>query len=276
MPWVQMDELAAEIRAGPRPIAVLAGAGLSRSAGVSTGQELLRRIARDRGEDPGPDPLAWYLGATGRFPDYFGMMQGDATTDSASAPTPDRLPGERYEQRAPTAAHRALAQLVAAGWVGPILTTNLDRLLELALGQAGQRVEAAFDLEAMARITLEEPVLIKLHGDYRDISIRHTAPLHSYHPVVDALLDRVLARFDLLVCGWSASWDVPLSQALRRTTIRRVLWLQCGPPSRAAQQIFAIRSPSVASVAGSDVGLTALGRRLLEAPGRRTPGFRPR
>jgi hypothetical protein len=287
MRTVRIEALAAEIRAGPRPIAVLAGAGVSRSAGVQTGQDLIGRLARRRGANPGRDPVAWYLTATGGFPDYFGMVQDSGTVrdrgtvrDSGTvrdpggvrnpggvrdAPASEALPGELYERPAPAPAHQAIARLVAAGWAGPILTTNLDRLLELALGRAGLSVEAAFDLDAMARVKLDEPVLIKVHGDYRNIGIRHTARApHTYHPVIDTLLDRVFAGFDLLVCGWSASWDLPLGDALRRTTGRRVFWLQCGPPSHAAERIFEIRKPSIASVTSSDAGLTALSTILLD------------
>ncbi|GAA2097424.1 SIR2 family protein [Actinomadura alba] len=271
MRTVRIDELAAEILAGPRPIAVLAGAGVSDSAGVLTGQELLRRAARERGEDPGPDPVAWYLTATGGFPDYFGMVRdGSASSEALPGEPYERsssevLPGELYERPAPTPAHRAIAELVAAGHVGPVLTTNLDRLLERALNQVGPAVPVAFDLDAMARVSLEGPALVKLHGDYRDIGIRHTArALHTYHPIIDTLLDRVFTDFDLLVCGWSASWDLPLCDALCRTTGRRVRWLQCGPPSRAARRIFEIRKPSIASVTSSDAGLTALAAILLD------------
>ncbi|MGH3392008.1 MAG: SIR2 family protein [Actinomadura sp.] len=256
MKTVRLAELAAEIRKGPRPIAVLAGAGVSDSAGVPTGQQLLGLLARERGVDPGPDPVAWYLAATGDFPDYFGMVQ--------DTPASDVLPGELYERPVPTAAHRAIARLVAAGWIGPILTTNLDRLLEQALGQAGLTVQVAFDLDAIARVSSGQPALIKLHGDYQNIGIRHTARAHTYHPVIDTLLDRVFTAFDLLVCGWSASWDVPLCDALCRATGRRVHWLQCGPASRAAQRVFAARRVSVAAVASSDAGLGALSAILLD------------
>lgn len=257
MRTVRTEELAAEIRAGPRPIAVLCGAGVSDSAGVLTGQQLLGAVARERGVDPGPDPVAWYLTATGDFPDYFGMVH--------AAPTSDALPGELYERPVPTPAHRAIARLVATGWVGTVLTTNLDRLLEQALAEAGLAVQVAFDLDAIARVPVGKPSLIKLHGDYRDIGIRHTArALHTYHPIIDTLLDRVSADLDLLVCGWSASWDVPLCDALCRTTGRRVFWLQCGPPSRAAQRVFEVRRPSIASVASSDAGLSALFASLLD------------
>jgi hypothetical protein len=211
---VRIGRLAAAIGAGPRPIAVLAGAGVSRSAGIPTGQELLARAARERGQVPADDPVPWYQTATGRFPDYFAM--------AGAEPDGDTLPPQPYRDASPGIAHRMIARLVVAGWAGPVLTTNLDPLLERALAEAGQHVPVAFDLATMAGADLSGPVLIKLHGDYRDTSIRRTAPaLHRYHPVIDALLDRVFAAFDLLVCGWSASWDLPLGEALRRAGGRR-------------------------------------------------------
>ncbi|MFC4588721.1 SIR2 family protein [Sphaerisporangium corydalis] len=269
------EKIATGIRSAARPIAVLAGAGVSQSAGVPTGQDLLESVARQRGEDPGSDPVAWYLRSVGGFPDYFGMV-GDGT---------DALPEAIFDQPAPTPAHRAIARMTAAGLVGPILTTNLDRLLEKALREQALPFELAYDLNTLTRIlnnlrpppdgperiddqsaqTVHKVVVLKLHGDYRDIGIRHTAlGDHIYHGVIDDLLDRLFAEFDLLVCGWSASWDVPLRRALRRATRGQIWWLQCGPPSAAAQSTFAARHPMVAPVTSSDEGLTTLSTLLLD------------
>ena len=254
-----IEEVATAIRSAGRPIAVLAGSGVSQSAGVPTGQDLLEGVARQRGETPGSDPVAWYLRSVGGFPDYFGMV-GDGT---------DALPEAVFDRPSPTPAHRAITRMAAAGLVGPILTTNLDRLLEHALREQGLTFDVAYDLEALARILaggLDKVFLLKLHGDYRDIGIRHTAlGEHIYHGVIDDLLDRVFANFDLLVCGWSASWDVPLRRALRRAERGRIWWLQCGPPSEAAQSIFAARHPMVAPVESSDSGMTTLSTLLLDA-----------
>jgi len=254
---VSIGRLAGAIRSGTRPIAVLAGSGVSQSAGIPTGQDLLASIARGHRDVPAGDLVAWYRNRTGTFPDYFGMAGAD--------PAGDTLPRDRYERAQPGTAHRMIARLVRAGWAGPVLTTNLDPLIERALADAGSAVPTAFDLPSMAGADLDAPVVIKLHGDYQDISIRRSArALHTYHPVVDRLLDRVLADFDLLVCGWSASWDLPLGDALCRPSDRRVHWLQCGHPSAAAQRIFRARQPAVAMMANSDAGLRALVELLLD------------
>ncbi|MEO3812105.1 SIR2 family protein [Sphaerisporangium sp. B11E5] len=248
-----IEALADGIRSSTRPVAVLAGAGTSHSAGVATGEELLRRIAAECGEDAGSDPVAWYVGRFGRFPDYFAMVQGGAGGGLS-------LPPRLFEGGGPTPAHRVLAEMAGWGMAGPFLTTNFDRLLERALAEAGVVVRAVYDIEGMAGAELETGLVVKLHGDYRDLAIRDSASaLHTYHPVVDALLDRVLSAAPLLVCGWSASWDVPLGEALLRTAGRQpTYWLQCGEPTGRALAIIAGRDALVARVSGSDAGLRAL------------------
>jgi hypothetical protein len=250
-----IEALARGLRAGPRPVAVLAGAGVSQTAGVSTGQDLLRQAAAARGQDSGADPVAWFVDTFGYFPNYFAIVQGGA----GDQPT---LPRHVFEGMAPTAAHRALAEMAAHGLLGPFLTTNFDRLLEQALTESGLTPHVARELAEMAPAPAAGPLVVKLHGDYLDLRIRDTpSRLHTYHPVVDALLDRVLSGHDLLVCGWSASWDLPLGAALIRTAgRRRTYWLQCGEPTPRAREIMAARDALVARVDGSDEGLRALAR----------------
>jgi hypothetical protein len=254
-----IEALAEGLRSGPWPVAALAGAGVSQTAGVATGEDLLRLSAAERGEDPGTDPVGWYIGAFGRFPSYFAILQD---------PNGDRLtlPRNVFEGTEPTPAHRALAAMAAQGLLGPFLTTNFDRLLEQALAEAGLTPRVAHDLAGMAGDPDRgDPTVVKLHGDYLDLRIRQTSSeLHTYHPVIDALLNRVLRGFDLLVCGWSASWDLPLGAALTRTAgERRTYWLQCGEPTARARELMAARDALVARVPGSDAGLQALAAAVL-------------
>jgi hypothetical protein len=260
-----VEELAAGIRSENRPVAILAGSGTSHSAGLPTGQELLRSIAHSIGDDAGADPVAWHLATTGAFPDYFGLI--GATSES------DALPAAYFERGSPTPAHRVIAALAGAGIAGPILTTNLDGLLEQALAAAGVAFMTASDLDSLRDVDLVGCALIKLHGDYRDASLRHASPgLHKYPPVVDAFLGRVFEAFDLLVCGWSASWDLPLGRAIEAAgSGRQVYWLQCGPATPNAQAIFSARRACVATVESSDAGLSQLAELLLGTdPG---PGY---
>ena len=58
--------LASSIYANPGRYAILLGSGISRSAGIPTGWEiildLIRKVASLQDEDCEPDPAAWYTG----------------------------------------------------------------------------------------------------------------------------------------------------------------------------------------------------------------------
>jgi hypothetical protein len=263
----------AALRAAPGRFAVLAGAGVSSSAGIVTGEDLLRGRAAALGDDPGDQPVGWYHARHGARPNYIGLL-AEAAGTSPDAP---RLPGGHFEAatvaRRPTPAHRAIAAMVATGRLAPVvLTTNFDPLLELALSGAGVRCTVAATLGSVARAVRrrgpapgDRCLLVKLHGDYRDIGIRDSsAGRDRYHPLVDRLLDWVLGDHGLLVCGWSGAWDVALCAALERTATpgAPTLWLLRGAATPEASRLIASRGAVVARVASSDAGLTGLAAAL--------------
>src|ERR1035437_2283569 len=126
--------------------AVLAGSGLSRSAGVPTGWDvvidMVRRIAKAAGEDPGADPTQWYKKKFGKEASYSDLL-------ATLGPTPAErmsLLKEYFEPteeqvsqglKVPTQAHKAIARLVARGYIKVIITTNFDRLMERAIEAEG-------------------------------------------------------------------------------------------------------------------------------------------
>jgi hypothetical protein len=261
--------LISRLRAAPPPVAVLVGSGASSPSGIITGQDLLLSIAADRGEQPGDDPVGWYIRTFGVFPNYIRMLQqaGGMVDELA-------LPCSYFETAdgrpiTPSPAHRAIAAMAAAGLAGPILTPNFDRLLEQALLDAGVRFRAAYTLRAITRAlgavshaAEDELLLVKLHGDYQDISIRDTScGFATYHPAIDALLEAVLSQFDLLVCGWSASWDIPLRRAAERwadPTRLLTFWLLRGHATPEASRVIVARQAHVIPVTSSSAGLMAL------------------
>jgi hypothetical protein len=248
-------------------VAVLAGAGVSNSAGITTGEDLVRLFAAQQGDDPGPShPVEWYMGVHATRPNYFHIL-GDGEA------APIRALRDYYgRERQPTPSHRALARLVAAGNITLILTTNFDRLLERALAQSGVRCAVAASLGAMVAVT-KSPAppagaacrLIKLHGDYLEMRTRDTSPGDTYRPEIDALLDRVFGDFDLLVCGWSAAWDAALGRALARGPAdRRTFWMVRGRPSTQAQRLIDLRDACVIPVSSSDTGLSRVADVVLD------------
>jgi hypothetical protein len=126
--------------------ALLLGSGISSSAGIPTGWDILKglasRLAAIQGEDPKPDPEAWYKQKYGEELDYSRLIGELASTPSERQQLLRGYfePSEEDVQqnvKIPTAAHHAIASLVKAGLVRVILTTNFDRLMERAIEQAG-------------------------------------------------------------------------------------------------------------------------------------------
>ena len=141
-----MTSLAFSVYSHKGAYALLLGSGISRSSGIPTGWEivldLIRKLAAVQGSDCGADPAAWYQATYDIDPDYSELLGEVAKTSSDRRqllkgyfePTDD----ERDDgKKVPTAAHHAVARLVAEGYVRVILTTNFDKLMESALASAG-------------------------------------------------------------------------------------------------------------------------------------------
>jgi hypothetical protein len=126
--------------------ALLLGSGLSRASAIPTGWEitldLVRRVAEAQGVEPQPDWAQWYRDTAGEEPNYSDLLE-----ELASSPDERRSilhsyiePSEEDREegrKIPTAAHRAIAELLRAGYIRVIITTNFDRLLENALRERG-------------------------------------------------------------------------------------------------------------------------------------------
>jgi hypothetical protein len=253
--------------------ALLLGSGVSRAASVPTGWEvtldLVRKFAKLAGEDPGADPAAWYQAHHGAAPDYSRLLD-----DIAPAPAERRQVLHGYfeptederEQgvKQPTAAHRAIARLVAKGHIKVLLTTNFDRLTETALRDEGIEpvvISNADAAEGAAPLVHQRCVVVKLHGDYLDDRIMNTeAELAVYDPRMDTYLDRVLDEFGLVVCGWSGEWDPALRRAFERCKSRRYTtwWATVGAPGPRATALLALRQAQVVRTSGADAFFEAV------------------
>lgn len=258
--------LAASIHAAPGTFALLVGSGISRSARIPTGWDvvvdLIRKVAfLTDGTDP-DDAVAWFT-SRGGDPDYSKILEHLAPTTAGRRnllngyfePTPN----EREEGvKAPTRAHRAIAQLVSSGYIKVIVTTNFDRLLETAVREAGvEPVVVSSAAAAVGAIPLAHTkcTIVKLHGDYLDPDLKNTlAELGQYDPEIDALLDRILDEYGLIVCGWSGVWDEALRNAILRTRNRRygTYWSRVGDLDERAQQLVDHRGATQIVTEGAD------------------------
>ena len=138
--------LSLAVHSNPGAYAVLVASGVSVGAGVPTGwgvvTDLISKLALLEGVDAGDDLAVWYRDRYGEEPDYSRLLDALAKTPAEHGmlmrgyfePTPEE---RQRGVKVPSAAHRALAELAAGGYIRVFLTTNFDRMLELALEEAG-------------------------------------------------------------------------------------------------------------------------------------------
>lgn len=166
--------------------ALLLGSGVSRTAEIPTSWEivtdLIRKLAKINGEDCEPDPALWYEEKHEEKPSYSRILNALADTSSERnqllkayfEPTDE----EREQgKKIPTEAHKAIAQLVAKGYIRVIITTNFDRLLERSLEEISLTptvISTPDSAEGALPIAHSACTIIKVHGDYLDTRIKNT------------------------------------------------------------------------------------------------------
>ncbi|MGH9165026.1 MAG: SIR2 family protein [Acidimicrobiales bacterium] len=261
-----MISLAVSVHSSPRTFALLVGSGISRAAQIPTGWDVVVDLVRTvavltDGAEP-DDPIAWYH-ERGGDPDYSRLLEQLASTPAARRDLLNAYfepTAEEREQgiKVPTQAHRAIAKLVNSGHISVIITTNFDRLMEAAIREAGiEPVVISSAAAAIGAMPLAHArcTLIKLHGDYLDPDIKNTvAELGAYDPSTEALLDRVLDEYGLVICGWSGVWDEALRNALLRTVTRRyaTYWMRVGVLDDRARQLVEHRGAIDLAIGGAD------------------------
>jgi hypothetical protein len=259
--------------------ALLLGSGLSRSAGIPTGWEivlgLIGKLAALRNENPEPSPEAWYRERSGQAPSYDSLVEAVAKTrDERSSLLRSYIePTEEDRERGrkvPQAAHRAIASLVQSGYVKVLITTNFDPLLEMAIEDAGvvpDVISTADQIKGARPLHQMRCLVLKVNGDYRDTRIRNTEEeLSVYEAELDAFLDRLLDEFGLLVCGWSADYDVALCNAVFRCPSRRYTpyWTaRRGTLRPAAERLVNHRQATVIAIEDADTFLPRLADKVV-------------
>jgi hypothetical protein len=257
--------------------ALLLGSGVSRGAQIPTGWEitldLVRRVALLEDAPDQPDWAAWHRERFGSEPHYSQLLDRlSSSPDERRAilhryiePTPDDLEDGR---KIPTQAHHAIAKLVKDGFVRVIITTNFDRLLENALRQIGIEptvVKSDDDLSGAIPLTHAQCFILKLHGDYLDIRIKNTEDeLLAYSAPQNALLDRIIDEYGLIICGWSGDWDTALRAAITRAPSRRypLFWASRGALSPLGEDLLKQRGGRLIPIQGADAFFGELQRRV--------------
>ena len=250
-----MAKLAFSLSETSGTYAVLLGSGISRAAGIPTGWDiaidLIPKMAVALGDDAPENPEEWYKERFGRPVNYSKIVEWFGGTPAERArvlagyiePNDDDI---RAGRKRPTLAHRAIAKLAKYGSIRLIVTTNIDRLMELALADEGVHptvINSADDIEGMVPLSQGqfECIVFKVHGDYKDIRSSNTEEeLQLYPAAIDNLLGQVFAEFGMVVCGWSARWDFALCDAIKKCESRLYswFWAEHGETSGEAEELI--------------------------------------
>ncbi len=219
--------LSLNVHASPGVYALLLGSGVSLASGVKTGwgivQDLVGKVAAahdphapDAAQSAAEDPEGWWREKFGEALSYSGLLAAVAPTSAARQAQlagyfdPDK-DDEEGNGKLPTAAHRAIAQLVKRGSIRVILTTNFDRLMEHALQEVGispqvvHRPDQATAIKPLAHSTV---TIIKLHGDYADLDQRNTVDELGTYPEAQQRLLASPFRLGAMRrrCGVTVEW----------------------------------------------------------------------
>lgn len=272
-----IESLAFSIQANRGVYAILLGSGVSRAARIPTGWEvtldLVRKLAALHDEVCEPDPEIWYATKFGKGADYSDLLDAIAKTPAERQQLLRAYwePSEKEREegaKQPTAAHRAIAALVAQGFVKVIITTNFDRLMESALVDAGvvpTILSSPDHIHGALPLIHTKCCVFKVNGDYLDTRIRNTpTELSSYPAEFDQFLDRIFDEFGLVVCGWSADWDIALRSAVLRAPSRRftTYWAVRGKVSDEAQRLIDQRGAQEVPIKDADTFFQTIQRHV--------------
>jgi SIR2-like domain len=139
-------------------------------------QDLIRKIAHLRKEKCEPDPDAWFTHTFGLEPNFSDALDQIAKTPAEQSqvlhgyfePSEEELAEGR---KRPSPEDKAIAQLVARGYIRVVLTTNFDRLLEQALAETGIQpvvISTPDSVRGALPLAHSPCTVIKINGDYLD------------------------------------------------------------------------------------------------------------
>jgi hypothetical protein len=257
--------------------ALMLGSGISRSSGIPTGWEivldLIRKLAVLNNENCDTNEVNWFVQKYNEDPDYSTILSKLAlqSTERVNLLKSYFEPTESEREnnlKEPTIAHKAIAQLIKAGYIKVVITTNFDRLLENALREVGiepQVIRHVDDINGAMPLVHSEFTLIKVNGDYLDSRFLNTKQeLSDYHLTLKEYILRILNEYGLITCGWSAKWDTGLVNTIRQSENFRFssFWSYVGTCEPELNDLSTYRKGNTIEIYNADSFFTELKERV--------------
>lgn len=189
------------------------GAGLSRESGIKTSSEIIKDLKRKiykryhAGEKASKKKIdewigkqKWFKGPSNK---YSAVLDKYFPNKGLRKDYFNRL----IKGKKPNNGHRYLANIISAGYIGNIFTTNFDRLIERSLSQAELDPMVVNHQSDLKGFSIENKInVLKLHGDYLYDNIANIAPeTKSLNENMKAKLQATLENRGLIIIGYSGN-----------------------------------------------------------------------
>lgn len=224
----KLTELSYSIYSNKGAFALLLGSGVSRAAGIPTGWDimidLINQIAILEKKKFSTSAEVWFQEYFKEELDYSNLLEKltRTTEERINLLRPYFEPSSdesNDDLKKPTKAHRKIAELVQAGYIRVIVTTNFDRLIENSLKDLGIEpvvISNPSHIENTIPLIHSKITVLKINGDYLDTKFLNIkSELSKYDSRLEEILKYIFENFGLLTCGWSAKWDSALVDILK-------------------------------------------------------------
>jgi hypothetical protein len=258
-------KMATSAMPGEAKFVALAGAGLSKDAGLPTAWDLMLATAallRTGEDDDGTNLQTWFLNSPYKDMKYSELIGGLFSTSAEQ----QAFIRERLRADKPGRAHALLAELARLKVIRCVITTNFDDLIERALTEAGLDVQVIANIEDLKH---SEPLIhckrfrvYKPHGTIGVGRLRNTpADLEKLSRSMESELVRVIRDHGLIVLGYSGQ-DESILRVFRgrRQHLYPTFWINPSAPPDTIPPLFGVEGGTFTHVpcTGASAVLTDL------------------
>ena len=204
--------LSISIAEGERTYAVFLGSGISRTAGIPTGGEILNNTIEllyemEHHVDKLEDETAkeWFEKSKYKNWGYSEILESLRETPEERRKFLEKF----FIGKKPTEAHNIIAEMVEKNLIKCIITTNFDRLMEQSLDDKGIHYDVVASETDLNELKPREHCncrIYKLHGDYQKSNIKNTKKeLENLEKKLEKEFKEILNNYGIITIGYSGS-----------------------------------------------------------------------
>lgn len=237
--------LSISIAEGIGTYAVFLGSGASKEADIPTGGEILHdtlellyKLKNNTEEVSDEEIEEWYNESELKGYNYSKILE-----ELCPSREERRVYLEKhFINKKPTQTHHLIANMVKNGLIKIIITTNFDRLMEDALNSADVDytiISSGEELTASHPREHSHCWLLKLHGDYKRLTIKNTTKeLEKLDLNIESELQEIIDRYGIVVMGYSGSDEGVMSCFEKRNSKYTLYWLTRSEPTDRIKELI--------------------------------------